>query len=55
MQDSIVFTLKLKADRDVEAMRDGISKGRLVGWETNAKGKMGPNISDLSHSMDPTK
>lgn len=55
IQNSIIFTLKLKADKDMEAIRDDISKGRLVGWETNAKGKMGPNISDLSHSMDPTK
>ncbi|XP_011697799.1 PREDICTED: ubiquitin-like modifier-activating enzyme atg7 isoform X2 [Wasmannia auropunctata] len=55
VQTAVVFTLRIKEDGDVEAMREAISEGHLVGWEANANGKMGPNISDLSNIMDPAK
>lgn len=55
MQTAVVFTLKIKEDRDVESIRKAISEDHLVGWEANVNGKMGPNIADLSSTMNPTK
>ncbi|KAL6259572.1 hypothetical protein P5V15_009490 [Pogonomyrmex californicus] len=55
MQAAIVFTVRIKEDKNVEIIRKTISEGHLVGWETNTSGKMGPNIADLSSIMDPTK
>jgi len=52
---SVLLTLKVKEDIDIEAMRKAISEGQLVGWETNNNGKMGPNIADLANYMDPIK
>lgn len=54
MQTAIIFTLRIKEDRNVETIRETV-EGHLVGWETNVNGKMGPNIADLSNIMDPTK
>ncbi|KYM82863.1 Ubiquitin-like modifier-activating enzyme atg7 [Atta colombica] len=55
MQTAIIFTLRIKEDKDIKTMRETIFKEHLVGWETNINGKMGPNIADLSNIMDPTK
>lgn len=55
MQTAVIFTLRIKEDKDVEAMKEVISEGHLVGWEFNVNGKMGPNIADLSNIMDPAK
>jgi len=55
MQTAIIFTLRIKEDKDIETMRETIFKEHLVGWEANINGKMGPNIADLSNIMDPTK
>ncbi|XP_018340243.1 PREDICTED: ubiquitin-like modifier-activating enzyme atg7 isoform X2 [Trachymyrmex septentrionalis] len=54
MQTAIIFTLRIKEDKDIETMRETIFEGHLVGWEANVNGKMGPNIADLSN-MDPTR
>lgn len=53
--DSVIYEIQAKAGLDREAVKKEIFLGRLVGWEANASGKMGPNIADLSQSMDPTK
>lgn len=50
---TVVFTLKIKDDRDVASIKKAISEDHLVGWETNRHGKMGPNIDTLSDLMDP--
>lgn len=55
MQTAVIFTLRIKEDKNAETMRETISEGHLVGWEANVNGKMGPNIADLSNIMDPTK
>jgi len=55
IQTSVILALKIQDDIDMETVRKNISEGHLVGWETNNNGKMGPNIADLSNSMDPTK
>lgn len=55
MQTAVIFTLRIKEEKDMETTREAISEGHLVGWETNLNGKMGPNIADLSTIMDPTK
>ncbi|XP_050451269.1 uncharacterized protein LOC126851392 [Cataglyphis hispanica] len=55
MQTAVIFTLKIKEDRDVESIRKAISEDHLVGWEANVNGKMGPNIADLSNTMNPIK
>ncbi|KAG5328911.1 ATG7 enzyme, partial [Acromyrmex heyeri] len=55
MQTAIIFTLRIKEDKDIETMRETIFEEHLVGWEANVNGKMGPNIADLSNIMDPTK
>lgn len=51
---TVVFTLRIKDDRDIESIKKTISEDHLVGWETNRHGKMGPNIDILSDLMDPT-
>ena len=53
VQTAVVFILKIK--EDVESIRKAIAEDHLVGWEANVNGKMGPNIADLSNTMDPTK
>jgi hypothetical protein len=55
IQLSVILTLKIKDDIDIETVRKAISEGRLVGWETNNNGKMGPTIANVSNSMDPIK
>jgi len=55
IQTAVIFTLRIKEDKDTETMRKTISEGHLVGWEANINGKMGPNIADLSNIMDPAK
>ncbi|XP_033223571.1 ubiquitin-like modifier-activating enzyme ATG7 [Belonocnema kinseyi] len=55
LQKSIIYTLISKVHEDVESVRKSILEGRFVGWESNANGKMGPNIADLSDAMDPIK
>ncbi|KAL7291174.1 hypothetical protein TKK_0015090 [Trichogramma kaykai] len=52
-KDSVIFTIKTKDP--VEQCASKILDGNLVGWETNVRGKMGPNIADLSESMNPSK
>lgn len=52
---SVVFTLKVKECDDANALKNSIATGRLVGWEANSNGKMGPNIADLWETMDPAK
>lgn len=55
LERAVVFTLKAKVCEDREVAKKEIVAGRLVGWETNANGKMGPNIADLSDTMDPVR
>lgn len=55
MQTAVVLTLRIKEDTDIENIKKAISEGHLVGWEANINGKMGPNIADLSSTMNPTK
>lgn len=55
VQSTVIYTLRMKEDKNTETMREAISKGHLVGWEANANGKMGPNIADLSNIMNPAK
>ena len=55
LERAIVFTVRAKDCQDREAARQAIFTGAFVGWEVNANGKMGPNIADLSDSMDPIK
>lgn len=57
-QNSLVFTLKLQEKKTMQQkklIQEKMFNGRLVGWESNANGKMGPNIADLSSTMDPSK
>lgn len=54
-KDAIVFTLKTKEYKDQTVTREKIFEGRFVGWERSHSGKMGPNIIDLSDSMDVIK
>lgn len=54
IESSMIYSIKAKECLNKESTRKDIFEGRLVGWETNAGGKMGPNIADLSESMDPT-
>ena len=55
IKKSVIYTLKSKEHEDPEAVRKSIFESRFVGWESNANGKMGPNIIDLSDAMDPVK
>lgn len=52
---AVIYTLKIKEQTDVEAMKKAIFEGHLVGWETGAHGKMAPMIAKLSNVMDPAK
>ncbi|CAL7942496.1 unnamed protein product [Xylocopa violacea] len=54
-QKSIVFKLKTKECQDHKIKRDALFHSPLVGWESNAKDKLGPIIVDLSDTMDPAK
>ncbi|KAK2580514.1 hypothetical protein KPH14_006249 [Odynerus spinipes] len=54
-QTAIVYTLKCKEYADHESVRKEIFDSHLVGWEYNENGKMGPQIVDLSDTLDPTK
>ncbi|XP_076236953.1 autophagy-related 7 isoform X2 [Calliopsis andreniformis] len=54
-QKSIVFKLKSKDCENQEEARNALVKCHLVGWENNTNGKLGPNIADLSDTMDPAK
>ena len=55
---SIVLRLHLPPLDDgteaIELSGDG-SPASIMGWEPNAKGKMGPRLAELSHRLDPTK
>ncbi|XP_029156141.1 ubiquitin-like modifier-activating enzyme atg7 isoform X2 [Nylanderia fulva] len=55
IQTAVVFTLRIKEDTDIQSIRKAIFEGHLVGWEANINGKMGPNVADLSSTMNPTK
>lgn len=55
VENAIVFTLRINGDADVATVRRAVSESPLVGWEANANGRMGPNIADLSNTMDPAK
>ncbi|XP_015603035.1 ubiquitin-like modifier-activating enzyme atg7 [Cephus cinctus] len=52
---AIVYTLKAKEYPNKETIQKAIFDGRFVGWEANSNRKMGPNIADLSDTMDPVK
>ena len=54
-QKSMVFKLKAKDRGNQEEIREALVESHLVGWESNANGKLGPNIADLSDTMDPAK
>ncbi|XP_043285450.1 ubiquitin-like modifier-activating enzyme ATG7 isoform X2 [Venturia canescens] len=55
LERAIVFTIKTNESGDRDIALKSIVTGRFVGWETNSNGKMGPNIADLSDTMDPLK
>lgn len=50
-----MFKLKAKDSENREEIRKALVESHLVGWESNANGKLGPNIADLSDTMDPAK
>ncbi|XP_063987720.1 uncharacterized protein LOC135167923 [Diachasmimorpha longicaudata] len=54
-EDSLIYELKSGSNLDEAQIKSDITKGKLVGWEANMGGKMGPNIADLSQSMDPSR
>lgn len=54
LESSIIFSIKTKGDEKILDKKE-IIEGRLVGWEANVNGKMGPNIADLSESLDPNR
>ncbi|XP_031846496.1 autophagy-related 7 isoform X2 [Nomia melanderi] len=54
-QKSIVYKLKVKKYEDTKKIRDTLFHSHLVGWESNTNGKLGPNVADLSDTMDPTR
>lgn len=54
-KDAIVLTVKTRQYENSKVIRESIFMGRFVGWEKNHSGKMGPNIIDLSDSMDVVK
>ncbi|XP_053985692.1 uncharacterized protein LOC128880052 isoform X2 [Hylaeus volcanicus] len=54
-QKSIVFKLKVQEHENNKIIRDNLFESQLVGWENNANGKLGPNIADLSDTMDPAR
>ncbi|XP_074109927.1 autophagy-related 7 [Cotesia typhae] len=54
LESSIIFSIKTKGDEKILDRKE-IIEGRLVGWEPNINGKMGPNIADLSESLDPNR
>lgn len=51
---SRVGTLKLKSAAEGSSLAVG-GKPRVVGWEKNDKGKLGPRMADLAPLMDPTR
>ncbi|XP_015108744.1 ubiquitin-like modifier-activating enzyme atg7 [Diachasma alloeum] len=53
--DSLLYHLKSAPNQNETQAKTAIIQGKLVGWESNISGKMGPNIADLSQSMDPTR
>lgn len=53
--NSVVYTIRTKEQENREVLKESLLGGNLVGWESNARGKMGPNIADLSETMDPVK
>lgn len=52
---AMIFKLKSKDYPDWQKERQMICEGHLVGWVANDNGKLGPNISDLSETLDPSK
>ncbi|XP_076167795.1 autophagy-related 7 isoform X2 [Ptiloglossa arizonensis] len=54
-QKSIVFKLKVQEYENIKRLKSTLFKNQLVGWENNANDKLGPNIADLSDTMDPAK
>ncbi|CAG5103199.1 Similar to ATG7: Ubiquitin-like modifier-activating enzyme ATG7 (Gallus gallus) [Cotesia congregata] len=54
LESSIIFSIKTKGGEKILDRKE-IIEGRLVGWEANVNGKMGPNIADLSESLDPNR
>ncbi|XP_034946075.1 ubiquitin-like modifier-activating enzyme atg7 [Chelonus insularis] len=55
LQSSIIFSIKAKQVLNIQMKRKEIIEGQLIGWETKVNGKLGPNIADLSESMDPNR
>ncbi|XP_014206834.1 ubiquitin-like modifier-activating enzyme ATG7 [Copidosoma floridanum] len=55
LTNSVVYTIKTKEQENMEELRESLLKENLIGWESNSRGKMGPNIDDLSETMDPIK
>lgn len=54
VRNSVVYTIRTKEQKS-QVLKKSLLEGNLVGWEPNARGKMGPNIADLSETMDPVK
>uniref|UniRef100_A0A0C9R1I5 Ubiquitin-like modifier-activating enzyme ATG7 n=1 Tax=Fopius arisanus TaxID=64838 RepID=A0A0C9R1I5_9HYME len=54
-KDSLLYEIKAKTTVTEDKVKTDIMTSKLVGWEANMSGKMGPNIADLSQSMDPTR
>ncbi|XP_047345209.1 ubiquitin-like modifier-activating enzyme atg7 isoform X1 [Vespa velutina] len=52
---AVVYTLKCKDYAEQEIVKKSIFDSHLVGWEHNENGKMGPQIVDLSETLDPNK
>lgn len=54
-QTTTVYILKCKEYAEQENVKKAIFDSHLVGWEYNENGKMGPQIINLSDTLDPTK
>lgn len=55
LESSVIFTIKATESFNKDFKKKEMIEGRLVGWEANVNGKMGPNIADLSESLDPNR
>lgn len=55
IKNSVIYTVRTKTVNDEKMLRAELFNGKLVGWESNDKGKMGPNVADLSDIMDPVR
>lgn len=51
LDNSIVLSVKVNLKE--ETLQESLSECSWVGWEKNEKGKIGPQLANLKHYMDP--